>query len=167
MLPMPRCRATPRMPCRALLPCSASAAHEREALRCLDDAGILPDCRYVPPLAHRSRLADIQPEHLPCHGEPALRDEDAEPPEPPYRAGGERIVGLHGRRPHGGLHRREHGGHGGPERALSMSSPLPDSKGREVGSLAQAIADSVEEVTCDCSKRFEKKQKQEEPEKRF
>ncbi len=50
---------------------------------------------------------------------------------------------------------------------LSMSSPLPDSKGREVGSLAQAIADSMGEVTCGCSKRFEKKQKQEEPEKRF
>lgn len=50
---------------------------------------------------------------------------------------------------------------------LSMSSSLPDLKGREAESLAQAIADSVEEVTCDCSKRFEKKQKQEEPEKRF
>lgn len=50
---------------------------------------------------------------------------------------------------------------------LSMPSPLPDSKGREVGSLAQAIADSMGEATCDCSKRFEKKQKQEEPEKRF
>lgn len=42
---------------------------------------------------------------------------------------------------------------------LSMSSSLPKSKGREVESLAQAIADSMEEVTCDCSKRFEKKQK--------
>lgn len=42
---------------------------------------------------------------------------------------------------------------------LSMSSSLPDSKGHEVESLAQAIADSMEEVTCDCSKRFEKKQK--------
>lgn len=42
---------------------------------------------------------------------------------------------------------------------LSMSSSLPDSKGCEVESLAQAIADSMEEVTCDCSKRFEKKQK--------
>ena len=50
---------------------------------------------------------------------------------------------------------------------LSMSSSLPDLKGREAESLAQAIVDSVEEVTCDCSKRFEKKQKQEEPEKKF